>query len=44
MSFIVGRLHHVLSIRVDDLPNLDRFRGELLPFLEREEIQIARGE
>ena len=31
------------SIRVNHLPNLDRFVGELLPLVGRKEIQIARG-
>jgi len=44
MSFVVRRLDHFLSIGVDHLPNLDRFGGELLPFVEREEIEIASGE
>ena len=43
MSFVVGSLDDLLSIRVDHLPNLDRFGGELLPLVEREESQIASG-
>src|SRR6266550_587238 len=44
MSLVVRSLDDLLSIRVDHLPNLDCFGGDLLPLVEREEIQIASGE
>src|SRR5947208_12780936 len=41
VSFVVGSLDDLLSIHVDHLPNLDGFSGELLPLVERDELQIA---
>src|SRR5947207_13826966 len=44
VSFIVGSLDELLSIRVDHLPDFDGFSGELLPLVERDELQIASGQ
>src|SRR5919198_1061063 len=42
LFFVAGE--ELLAIAIGHLANLDRFRGELLPLVEREEVEIASRE